>query len=68
LFGSSCLDAFSPRGESLQRIDLLVPTPTSCVLSGNALFITTAYDGLDDQQRQEFPLSGHVFVIDNYAA
>lgn len=68
LFGSSSLSVLSPRGEMLQRIDLPVPNPTSCVLAGNALFITTAFDGLDDEQREKFPLSGQVFVIDGYNA
>ncbi|TNM60283.1 SMP-30/gluconolactonase/LRE family protein [Aliirhizobium smilacinae] len=66
MFGSSSLNVFSPRGELLRRIALPVPNPTSCVLAGNALFITTAFDGLDDEQRQKFPLSGHIFVIDGY--
>jgi len=66
LFGSSCLRVFSPRGDLIDHIDLSVPNPTSCVLVGDALYITTAFDGLDDEQRRSFPLSGQIFVVDQY--
>lgn len=66
MFGSSSLNVFSPRGDLRERIDLPVPNPTSCVLAESVLFITTAFDGLDHEQRQKFPLSGQIFVVDSY--
>lgn len=45
MFGNSCLQVFSPRGDLIERVDLPVPNPTSCVLAGDTLLITTAFDG-----------------------
>jgi sugar lactone lactonase YvrE len=67
LYGGSAVAIFSHRGEMVDKIELPVPNVTSCTFGGDdhrTLFITTAYDGLDPEQRAEFPLSGQVFTTD----
>ncbi|TDK31338.1 SMP-30/gluconolactonase/LRE family protein [Rhizobium deserti] len=67
LYGGSAVAVFSPRGEMIDRIELPVPNVTSCTFGGDdhrTLFITTAYDGLDPQQRNEFPFSGQIFTTE----
>lgn len=66
MFGGSCLQVYSPRGDLIVRIDLPIPNPTSCAISGDTLFVTTAFDGLDDEQRRTFPLSGQVLFVKPY--
>lgn len=47
-------------------IDMPVPNITKCAFGGidlNTLYITTAATGLDEQQRQAFPLAGGLFAI-----
>jgi sugar lactone lactonase YvrE len=67
IYGGSCVRVFSPRGEELERIELPVPNVTSCAFGGDelrTLFITTAYDGMDEAGLEAAPLSGHVFAVE----
>ncbi len=44
-----------------------VPNPTSCTIvpgEPNILYITTAYDGMDDDERAKYPLAGAIFTAD----
>jgi sugar lactone lactonase YvrE len=71
MFGGGCVQIYSPRGEPLSHIDLPVPNVTSCALGGEGgrtLFITTAWNGMSDEQRAKAPLSGQIFVADLEAA
>ncbi|MFO8001056.1 MAG: SMP-30/gluconolactonase/LRE family protein [Marinilabilia sp.] len=52
-------------GELLEKIDVPAPNVTSCAFGGDdlkTLYITTARQGLDDEQLEEYPLSGSLFV------
>ncbi len=66
IFGGSRVDIFSPHGDLVGRVDVPVPNVTSCCLGGEGrkiLFITTAFDGMSPEARQNAPLSGHVFQV-----
>lgn len=54
-------------GELLQKIEVPAPNVTSCAFGGKdleTLYITTAKEGLSEEQLAEFPLSGSLFVKD----
>ncbi|MGM0376047.1 MAG: SMP-30/gluconolactonase/LRE family protein [Bacteroidota bacterium] len=54
-------------GELLQKIEVPAPNVTSCAFGGKdlkTLYITTAKEGLSEEQLEEFPLSGSLFVKD----
>jgi sugar lactone lactonase YvrE len=53
-------------GEQLNTITLPVSRPTSCVFGGdlmNDLYITSAKEGLSEEELKEQPLAGALFVI-----
>ncbi len=57
---------YSPEGEEINILNLPIPRPTSCCFGGkknNHLFITTAKEGLSDEELAQYPLSGSVFVV-----
>jgi xylono-1,5-lactonase len=62
MYGGGCLKVFSFRGDEKAQIDLPVSNPTSCVLVGSNLYITTAYDGLTEDERKQEPHAGRLFV------
>lgn len=67
MYGGSHVAVFDTSGRAKSRIDLPVPNPTSCAFGGNdlrRLYITTAFEGMSEQDRAEAPLSGSVFVIE----
>lgn len=62
MYGGGCLKILSHRGNIVGRIDLPVPNPTSSVLAGSALYITTAFDGMSPRERRNAPFSGQILV------
>jgi len=57
----------TPDGLVDRKIDLPVPRPTSCIFGGprlETLFVTSASQGLSEDQLQQYPLSGAVFAIE----
>jgi len=57
---------YDPDGKPTHVVRLPVPHPTSCIFGGadlSTLYITTARQGMDDDQLSRFPLSGSVFAI-----
>ena len=66
LYGGAAVDIYATGGAFLDKIALPVPNVTSCVLGGrdrNMVYITTAWDGLDANQRRKYPHSGQMFAI-----
>jgi sugar lactone lactonase YvrE len=64
VYGGACVEIYSHRGELVDMVDLPVPNMTSCDLRPDGtLFITTAYDGMEDGERHQSPLSGAVFEV-----
>ncbi len=53
-------------GKLIQEFRVPVPRPTNCTLdkSENQLFVTSAYEGLTEQDRLKFPLSGSIVTVD----
>lgn len=52
-------------GELLEKIEVPAPNVASCAFGGkemDTLYITTARAGLSEQQLEEYPLSGSLFV------
>lgn len=67
-WGGNAVIQWDPNtGEQLRVIDVPTPHVTSCAFGGadlKTLFISTAKEGLSDEQLQEYPLSGSLFQID----
>jgi sugar lactone lactonase YvrE len=65
LWGGYCIAKFNPRtGELLQKIKVPAPNVSSCAFGGEnleTLYITTARQGMNDDQLKQFPLSGGLF-------
>jgi sugar lactone lactonase YvrE len=54
-------------GDLLDEIKVPAPNVTSCAFGGDnlkTLYITTASEGLSEAQKQEYPLSGSLFVVE----
>lgn len=66
-WGGSCVARWDPEtGELLQKIEVPGPNTTSCAFGGenlDVLYITTARQGLSEDQLKAFPLSGGVFAV-----
>jgi xylono-1,5-lactonase len=66
LFGGSGLVRFSPRGEVLERIQLPCANVTKAAFGGDdlrTLYITTAWTGLSNAQRNAQLLAGGLFSV-----
>jgi xylono-1,5-lactonase len=66
-FGGSRVTCFDTDGREQSVIELPVPNITKCAFGGpdlNTLYITTARAGLDQAQREQYPLSGGLFSVD----
>lgn len=62
-FGVYCYNPYT--GELLAKVEVPAPNVASCAFGGegmNTLYITTARAGLSDEQLEEYPLSGSLFV------
>jgi sugar lactone lactonase YvrE len=60
------ISRYDPEGMVERVIYLPVQRPTSCTFGGtnlDQLFITSAWTGLSDQERQEQPFAGDLFVL-----
>lgn len=55
-------------GNKQQEYYLPVPRPTNCVLNDqeNKLYISSAYTGLSDKTRRQYPLSGRILELNLY--
>ena len=67
-WGAASVCCWSPQtGECLYKIALPCTQPTSCCFGGpgyTRLYITTAREGLSDEELSKQPLAGHVFVCE----
>ena len=53
-------------GRMMQKVELPAPNVTSCAFGGenlDVLYITTAREGLSEEQLREYPLSGGLFRV-----
>ena len=53
-------------GKLIQEFKVPVPRPTNCALDvlERQLFVTSAYEGLTEHDRQRYPLSGSIITLD----
>ena len=67
LWGGSGVACFDPHtGQLLGKIEVPALNVTSCEFGGpglNTLLITTAREGLNEEQLNQYPLSGQVFFV-----
>lgn len=66
LFGGWGVQRFSPQGEALEFIELPVSNCTKVAFGGTdgrTLYVTTAWQGLTDEQRAQQPLAGGIFRL-----
>jgi sugar lactone lactonase YvrE len=68
LWGGFGVGRFDPQnGKMISFIELPVPHVTCCAFTGEdrrTLLITTAKKGLSQQELDQFPLSGHLFIAE----
>jgi sugar lactone lactonase YvrE len=60
------VQCYAANKKERDTLNLPVPKVTSCCFGGpdlRHLFITTAREGMSAIELQEYPLSGHVFVV-----
>ena len=65
-WGASKIVRYAPDGGIDRELDLPVPQPTNCVFGGqdlDTLYITTARDGMSQDELLRYPLSGSVFAV-----
>ena len=55
---------FSPQGELLFKVEMPVSRPTSLVLAGDKVFVTSAQIGLSDTDLLQQPEAGSCFVVE----
>ncbi len=64
--GSSVVRLHGETGKILEKIDLPVTQPSSCCFGGaqfDQLFVTSAWSGMSNLQRERDPLAGSIFRI-----
>lgn len=64
-YGSNCIRQFSAQGQLLRTIDLPALNVTKVASVANRLYVTSAATNVSDDQRRQYPLTGHVLVIDD---
>lgn len=65
-WGGACIRQFTPQAKMLQQIDLPATQITSMAFGGtemNTLFITSARNGLSEEQLAQQPQAGYTFVV-----
>lgn len=66
MFRGHRIDRYSPAGELLQTVKFPVPNITKLAFGGDDLrtaYVTTAWKGLSDEERAQFPLAGALFTF-----
>jgi sugar lactone lactonase YvrE len=65
MWGGACIDVFDKVGNHLRRIEVPVLQPTNCALVDERyLYITSAREGLTEDELLAYPMSGNVLVVD----
>lgn len=66
MWGGGCVNRYNPdTGQLIGKVEVNAPHVTSCSfggIDGNQLLITTAKDGLDQEQLETYPDSGSLFM------
>ncbi len=68
MWGGGCVNRYNPvTGKCIDKVEVDAPHVTSCAFGGEnlqTLFITTAKDGLSEDEMNTYPLSGSLFSVD----
>lgn len=65
LWGGGAVGVYDKYGNTKKMITLPVLQPTNCIILDNRwLFITSAFEGMTEEQLKEYPLSGQTLVVD----
>jgi sugar lactone lactonase YvrE len=62
------ISRYDPQGQLMFEVSTPVQRPTSCAFGGTdlqTLFITSAWSGLTNSERQAQPLAGDIFVVES---
>ncbi len=66
-YGGSRVTRYDPEGKVERVVGVAVPNTTACAFGGpdlTTLYITTAWSGMSDAQRAEYPRSGDLFAVE----
>jgi len=66
LYGGSGVNRYSPQGKLLNKLSLPVASCTKPLFGGEdlrTLYVTSAWKGLDAEQRARQPLAGGLFAV-----
>jgi len=66
-FGAGCLDAYSPAGERVRTVPVPAKQPTCPTFAGrdlDRLLVTSAYEGMDEDDKAGDPEHGRTFLVD----
>jgi sugar lactone lactonase YvrE len=67
-WGGSIVGRYNPaNGELMRQINVPAPNVTACAFGGESLdklYITTASIGMSDEQKQQYPEAGGLFVCE----
>lgn len=67
LWGGSAVARFNPEtGKFMQKIEVPALNVTACAFGGDSLetlYITTASIGMDEEEREKYPLAGRLFAV-----
>ena len=66
LWDGAAIGVFDKSGTLLEKLSVPVVRPTTCKFdqSSSKLWITSAYEGLSEEQKSLFPASGNTLVYD----
>ncbi|MEZ0539035.1 SMP-30/gluconolactonase/LRE family protein [Fibrella arboris] len=64
-YGGNHIRQFTPAGQLIRTIELPALNVTKVAAVGNQLYVTSAATGVSEAQRHQYPLTGHVLVIDS---
>jgi sugar lactone lactonase YvrE len=63
-YGSNCIRQYTTAGQLLRTIELPAMNVTKVAAVENRLYVTSAADGVSDDLRRQYPLTGHVLIVD----
>ncbi|WP_375445196.1 SMP-30/gluconolactonase/LRE family protein [uncultured Fibrella sp.] len=64
-YGDHYIRQFSQQGQLIRTIELPAMNVTKVASVGNQLYVTSAAEGVSDELRRQFPMTGHVLVLDS---
>jgi sugar lactone lactonase YvrE len=66
-WGSGCVDVYTPQGERVRTLRVPARQPSCPVFVGkdfDRLLVTSAWEGMDEEERAADPHHGRTFILD----